>query len=360
MEILSEIRNRIAFITLNRPAALNALSLNMVIRLRALLDGYAADSGVYAICIGGAGEKAFCAGGDIRALYASIKDADLLSHQFFVNEYSLDYLLYSFPKPYVVLMDRIIMGGGMGIAQSARLRIVSERSRIAMPEVAIGFFPDVGGSFFLSRMPGSLGIYLGLTAVEINGVDAIYGQLADIYLPINAIDSLQNDLTALQWTDDRIADLQSFINARAEHHLPTSALSTLRAGIDTHFSHSSVREILASLETERRNEYADWAQQTIKRMRSHSPTMLNVTLRQLQQGKNMNLADCFRMELTMTRRCVEHGDFLEGVRALLIDKDNSPHWQPNRFEEVTQELVDTFFHSQWTSTAHPLAPLGNG
>jgi enoyl-CoA hydratase/carnithine racemase len=162
-EILCEISNHIAFITLNRPEALNALSLDMIIELRSLLDGYAADPQIHAVLIKGAGGKAFCAGGDIRALYQSFKNSGSLHREFFLREYPLDYLLYAYPKPYAVLMDGITMGGGMGLAQGSTLRIVGERTRIAMPEVAIGFFPDVGASYFLSRLPGAIGVYLALT-----------------------------------------------------------------------------------------------------------------------------------------------------------------------------------------------------
>ena len=167
MEILSETRNHIAVLTLNRPTALNALSLGMILELRKALAAHAAESSVRAVLLQGAGEKAFCAGGDIRALYESFKASGLAPRKFFVAEYPLDFWLYSYPKPHAVLMDGITLGGGMGLAQGSRLRIVGDRTRMAMPEVAIGFFPDVGGSFFLSRLPGALGMYLALTGVQI-------------------------------------------------------------------------------------------------------------------------------------------------------------------------------------------------
>ena len=356
-EILSEVRNHIAFLTLNRPDALNALSLDMIARLRTLLGEYAVDSEVYAVLIQGAGDKAFCAGGDIRSLYQSARESSSLHLDFFVKEYPLDYLLYGYPKPYIVVMDGITMGGGMGIAQGSTLRIVGERTRIAMPEVAVGFFPDVGASYFLSRLAGALGIYLALTGVQIRGADALYCQLADVYLPPAAIASLADDLSALNWSVDRSGDLRQFIRARAALGLSAPSLSLLRPGIDAHFSKPLVRDILASLEGERRTEYADWAEQTAELMRTRSPTMLGATLRQLQLGKTMNLAACFRMELAMAQQCLEQGDFLEGVRALIIDKDNSPQWKPNKIEDVTDSMIDAFFRNRWTSGAHPLAFL---
>jgi enoyl-CoA hydratase/carnithine racemase len=358
-EILSETRNHIAFITLNRPAALNALSLDMIVRLRTLFDDHAAEPKVHAVLVRGAGDRAFCAGGDLRALYQSFQDSSYLHREFFVAEYALDYLLYSYPKPYVVLMDGITMGGGMGIAQGSVLRVVGERTRIAMPEVAIGFFPDVGASYFLSRLPGALGVYLGLTGVQIRGTDALYAKLADVYLPPAAIASLADDLATLEWSDDTASDLRRFIHARAAQGLPAPTLSLLRTAIDAHFSHPTVPAILASLESEARPEYADWAQRSAALMRTRSPTMLCVTLRELRLGKEKSLAACFRMELAMAQQSFEQRDFLEGVRALIIDKDKTPRWTPNRIEDVTDAMVDVFFGNQWTAPAPPPAILEN-
>src|ERR1700749_466911 len=212
---ISEIRNNIAFITLNRPGALNALSLAMILELRDLLERCSAEPEVYAIVLQGAGDKAFCAGGDIRALYQSFKSSGSLHREFFAAEYPVDYLLYDYPKPYIALMDGITMGGGMGLAQGSRLRIVGERTRMAMPEVAIGFFPDVGASYLLSRLPGQLGRYFALTGVQIGAADALYSHLADLYLPPAAIAATRNELLTLRWSTDRFADLRGFFQARA-------------------------------------------------------------------------------------------------------------------------------------------------
>jgi enoyl-CoA hydratase/carnithine racemase len=343
LEVLSDIRNHVAIVTLNRPDALNALSLGMILRLRTLFGEFSADPEVFAVLIRGAGEKAFCAGGDVRALYKSFKSAGSLHNEFFAAEYPLDYLLYSYPKPYAALLDGITLGGGMGISQGSRLRMVGERTRMGMPEVAIGFFPDVGGSYFLSRLPGMLGRYLAVTGLKIGAADALYCQLADLYLPPAGIASIANDLSALHWSNDHFADLQRFLRARAAPPESAPILPALRECIDLHFSKASVAAILSALESESRSAYAAWAGETAQLMRSRSPTLLSVTLRQLQRGASMSLADCFRMELGMAAYAFEQGDFLEGVRAVLIDKDNNPRWRPSRIEEVTDSMIDAWF-----------------
>lgn len=356
-EILCEVRNQVALITLNRPEALNALSYDMLVELRRLLSAHAHDTSVRAVLIAGAGDRAFCAGGDIRALYQSFQQGSSLHRDFFLAEYPLDYLLHRYPKPYIALIDGITMGGGMGLAQASTLRIVGDRTRIAMPEVAIGLFPDVGGSYFLSRLPGALGPYLALTGTQIRGADALYAQLADVYLSAPAIASLFDDLTSLTWSTDARADLTRLIHERSAQGLPAPSLSILRPAIDEHFSQPSVPAIMASLEAERRPEYADWAAQTATLLNTRSPTMLAVTLRQLQRGATMELSECFRMELGMVQQCFVQGDFIEGVRALIIDKDNAPRWTPARIEEVTEEMIAAFFERQWPRTAHPLSNM---
>jgi enoyl-CoA hydratase/carnithine racemase len=368
MEILTDVRNKIAHLTLNRPAALNALSLTMVRELGQALKEFATDPQIRAILIRGAGDKAFCAGGDIRALYDSFKSGGSLHHDFFAEEYRLDYYLHKYPKPYVALIDGITMGGGMGIAQSSTLRIVGDRTRIAMPEVGIGLFPDVGGSYFLSRLPGALGIYLALTGNQIRAADALYAGLADRYLPPEAMLRLDAALDTLVWTDDGRGNLVRALDelttsgatgsataaafgASPAHSAATATstaastppLSSVRAAIDSHFSKATVSQIMDSLRGESRPEYTEWAAHTLKTMGTRSPTMMWVTLRQLQRGRALSLADCFRMELGITRQCFLQGDFIEGVRAVIVDKDNTPRWSPGRLEEVTEASVGAFF-----------------
>jgi enoyl-CoA hydratase/carnithine racemase len=360
LEILSEVRNHVAFITLNRPAALNALSLNMIIELRDVLHAHARDADVYAVIIRGAGEKAFCAGGDIRALYDSYRNSGTLHAEFFAAEYPLDYVLYSYPKPYVALLNGIVMGGGMGISQGSRLRIVGDKTRMAMPEVAIGFFPDVGASYFLPRLPGCLGLYLALTGTQVRAADAMYCELADFYLSPEAIAQLDARLETLEWTapDHQAtrADTSKLIRSLAADP-GTGSLVAVRAAIDEHFSSDSVPALLDSLGREARTEFKDWAQQTAALIATRSPTMLAVTLKQLQLGRSMTLAQCLRMEIGMAKQCFTQGDFVEGVRAMIIDKDNKPVWRPGRLGEVTQESVDEIFANPWGGSVHPLANL---
>jgi enoyl-CoA hydratase/carnithine racemase len=304
-----EVRNGVATVTLNRPEALNALTLGMLKDLSARLDAWETDDRVRMLVLRGAGEKAFCAGGDLRALYDSFKAGSVGQHEFFEVEYALDYRIHTYPKTVVAVMDGIVMGGGMGISQGAKVRIVGDRTRMAMPETAIGLFPDVGGSYFLSRLPGALGTYLGLVGPTLRAADAIYCGLADVNVGAAA----------------------------------ASEIEALAPTIDLHFGRDSVPAIIASLEAEKRPEFRDWAAKTLEALSKKSPTMLVVTLEQLRRGAKMSLADCFRMELDMVHGCFAQGDFIEGIRALIVDKDNKPRWNPARLASVTAASVEAFF-----------------
>lgn len=361
-EILFETRNHVGLITLNRPAALNSLSLPMVNAMAAQLRDWARDDSIYAVLVKGSGEKAFCAGGDIRALYGSLTTGGTLQDTFFLHEYRLDYSIHRYPKPYLALMNGITMGGGMGISQGARLRIVGDRTRMAMPETGIGLFPDVGASHFLSRLPGALGTYLGLTGAEIRAADALALKLADVYLPPDAIAGLEDALATMQWGHDICADIENLVRKLGVRHLPGATLPVLQPVIDRHFSRTGlpearIRDIMRSLEAETHPEYRDWAHSTLATLRKRSPLMLAVTAQQLQQGARLKLADCFRMELAMVHQCCRENDLVEGVRALLIDKDNAPRWKPARLEDVSEAMVGRFFRGPWSDAEHPLAGL---
>jgi enoyl-CoA hydratase/carnithine racemase len=241
------------------------------------------------------------------------------------------------------------------------MRIVGERTRIAMPEVAIGFFPDVGGSYFLSRIPGGLGLYLALTGAQIRASDALYTGLADVFMAREAVDTLEAQLSGLKWSgngsEDGRGDLSRLIRGLATAEPGAAPLASVRAAIDEHFAAASVSALLDSLDAERRPEYVEWARQTAATIRTRSPTMLAVTLRQLRLGRTMSFADCLRMEISMTQRLAAQGDFIEGVRAVIVDKDNKPQWRPATLAEVTDASVDVFFEDPWGSGANPLADL---
>lgn len=359
MEILSEISNHVAFITLNRPAALNALSFGMIETLTALLKGFLSDAQVHAVLIQGAGEKAFCAGGDIRALYESHRAGTKLQVDFFANEYPLDYLLRFYPKPYIALVNGITMGGGMGVAQGSKLKVAGDRTRMAMPECAIGFFPDVGASYFLSRLPGELGRYLALSGAQIRAADTVYCGLADFYLPPANIEALLQGLKALAWpgpAPEREAAVGNLVQSLAADPGP-AAMKSVRSAIDRHFAAPTVPEILASLAAESEPPYLKWAQETKKLMSARSPTMLKAAHEQLNRGRTMSFADCLRMEIGMAQQSFVQGDFVEGIRALVIDKDNAPKWRPAHLDDVSDEAVAALFKNPWEGQAHPLSNL---
>jgi len=329
----------------------------MLRQLHASLRACADDPEITAVLLRGAGDKAFCAGGDIRALYLSLLAGDPIHREFFVEEYALDYFLHRYPKPYIAVLNGITMGGGMGLAQGSRLRIVGERTRLAMPEVGIGLFPDVGASYFLSRLPGALGQYLALTGTTIAASDALYTGLADFYLAPTAMAQLEAGLIAAATAPALGVAPEQLVRKLATTPPDAATLAAQRSAIDMHFSARHVTDIFASLQGERRPEHREWAQGTLSILGSRSPTMLGLSLRQLERGRTMTLAECFRMELGMVQECFVHGDLREGIRATIIDKDKSPRWRPSRIEDVTDVDVEAFFRKRWTDARHPLANL---
>jgi enoyl-CoA hydratase/carnithine racemase len=323
-ELAASVRAGVATVTLNRPSSLNALSFGMIEGLAAWLERWRHDDSVRTLVLRGAGGKAFCAGGDIRALREGLTARSAVPGEFFAREYELDFRIHTYPKTIVALMDGIVMGGGMGISQGAALRIVGPRTRMAMPETAIGLFPDVGGSYFLSRLEGELGTYLGLSGATIEAADAVYCGLADL-------------------------------DVSEEPQVPT--LQALRPAIDRHFAHDRVEAIVESLAGETRPEYAEWAERTREALRKRSPTLLKVTLRQLRGARALSLADCFRRELDMIHACMDHGDMIEGIRAVIVEKDHAPRWDPPSLGEVDPATVERFFEPRWPPARHPLASL---
>ena len=350
----SRIAQRTAIVTLDRPKALNSLSLDMVRALTRVLMDWRGDPTVDAVVIGSSSPKALCAGGDIRFFHdcgrATPTGGSASIEDFFTEEYALNHLIHFYPKPYIALMDGVVMGGGMGIAQagpSCRGRVVTDKTKMAMPEVNIGLFPDVGGSYFLSRAPGRLGYYLALTGLTIGAADALYAGLADWYVPHDRMPQLAALIDSTPG-----AQLRDAIAAFAQPAAP-GALERERARIDRHFGAGSVAAIMASLE----RDDDDFAREALAAMRLRSPLMMSVTHELLVRGAGLDVADCLRMERNLVRRNFEHGEVLEGVRALVVDKDNAPRWNPARLDEVTQQTVDRFFEPAWPDYAHPLAHL---
>jgi enoyl-CoA hydratase len=335
-DVLFEQRGAAGIITLNRPKALNALTQDMCLRTKAQLEDWAKDPSIKAVVIRGAGERAFCAGGDIRALYDSGKAGTPYALDFYRDEYRLDAAIKHFPKPYVALIHGIVMGGGVGVSVHGSHRIAAETAVFAMPETDIGLFPDVGGSYFLPRCPGQVGMYLALTGARLKTTDCLYAGVATHFVPQAKWETLLERLangTAPHQALEGLAD-----------NVPDTFLETHRKSIDSIFGLQSVEAILAALDA----EGTDWAGETATTLRTKSPTSLKVTFRQIREGAKLEFDDCMRMEYRMVNRIVAGHDFYEGVRAAIIDKDGAPQWQPADLAGVGESDVDAYF-----------APLGD-
>ncbi|WP_322053460.1 enoyl-CoA hydratase/isomerase family protein [Paraburkholderia bannensis] len=367
-DVLFRVVNRVAIVTLNRPAALNALSHAMVREIAVLLERVRRDDAIVALVLEGAGPKGFCAGGDVRAIDRLARAGERLGddgwQQFFVDEYRLDYALHTFEKPLVALLDGVTMGGGMGLGQAAALRVATSRTKIAMPETRIGLLPDVGATHFLARMPVELELYVGLTGAMLNGADALHCNLADVCVPGEWLDGYEARLAQTHFDGNVRDSLRRVFDAPCQDAQATaSALSQHAALIATHFNRRArVFEIVASLRAALEGEPSEadraWLEATLEALTHYSPTMLEVTREALLRGRQMTLAESFRMELGIVARAIEEGDFCEGVRAHLIDKDRKPRWAPATLAEVRDERVQQFLCSPWRGQAHPLADLG--
>jgi len=359
-DVVAQVRGRVGCITLNRPRALNALSLGMVRDLMQALLAWQGDERVLAVAVRGSNKEgpfgAFCAGGDIRFLHQAGSTGNPEIEDFFTEEYALNHLIHNYPKPYIAFMDGIVMGGGMGISQGGTLRIATERTKIAMPETIIGLFPDVGGGYFLSRCPGRVGEWLALTGETIGAADAIAFNLADGFLPSGQQAAVWEGLGAQGFADG--AAVQQWVLSKMV--AAGACQISAREQIDQYFALTDVPAIVAALEGAEGAE-GDWARATAALLRKRSPLMLHVVLEQIRRARAMGLADDLRMERDMVRHCFYlrpgQSETLEGIRALAVDKDQSPAWRPARIEDVAPELVQEFFKSPWPAHAHPLAAL---
>ncbi len=356
-DVVVEVKGNMGLITLNRPCALNALTLDMVRALTATLLVWRDDPDVLAVAVRGSNKEgpfgAFCAGGDIRFLHKGGSSGDPQVEDFFTEEYALNYLIHTFPKPYIAFMDGIVMGGGMGISQRASLRLVTERTRMAMPETAIGLFPDVGGGYFLSRCPGRTGEWLALTGTTIGGAEAVALGLADGQVHSSLLTSLWDKLCTSVWSSAEGIESTIATKYVASDPFPVSA----RSLIDHYFSMDSVAAIVQALEA----TDGHWETQAAATLRKRSPLMLSVVLEQIRRARKLTLAQDLRMERDMVRHCFHlrpgASETLEGIRALAVDKDHAPQWSPSSIEDVTQDVVAPFFVSPWPAHAHPLAAL---
>ena len=321
---------RVGRIVLNRPQALNALDLAMIRACTRALEQWRDDPHVHGVVIEGAGDRAFCAGGDVRALRQYELDGEHhKAETFFREEYVLNLMIATYPKPYIALIDGICMGGGIGLSVHAPYRVATERAAFAMPETAIGFFPDIGATYFLPRLPGQVGTYLGLTGLRMQGADAVHAGLATHFVPRADLPALSRALA-----DDGPAAL----GAHAAP-LPAFSLAARRAAIDHCFGADGMAENVRRLEA----IGDEWATQTLAALRTVSPSALCWTLEALRRGADLTLPQCQTAELALTRTTMRHPDFAEGVRAMVVDKDRKPRWQSARIEDVDPAVITAMF-----------------
>lgn len=318
----------VGHVTLNRPKALNALSYDMAMALEAALDAWRADDGVKLVLVDAAGDRAFCAGGDIQQLYQRGIAGDYdFARTFWADEYRLNAKIAAYPKPYVAVMDGVTMGGGVGIAAHGSHRIVTDKTMLAMPECAIGLVPDVGGSYILARAPGRLGDFLGLTGTRIGAADAILTGFADTYVPSDRLEALKAEL---------IASGDVAVTARFAQTPPDGFLAAIQPEIDAAFDVCRPMEICRNLEA----VDTEWAGKALKAIRLGSPISIACTAAMIKCARDKNdLKRALQIEYRFVSRCMEHGDFLEGIRAAIIDKDRNPKFLESGLDQVTEAEV---------------------
>ncbi len=350
--------------TLHAPGSLNALSLDMIDRLAARFDAWADDASVAGVVLDAAGDKAFCAGGDVVALHRSITTTGrgrvpTQAAAFFEREYRLDHRLHTYPKPILCWGHGIVMGGGIGLLAGASHRVVTARTKLAMPEITIGFYPDVGGSAFLGRAPGRSGLFLALTGAPLNASDARFAGLADIQLRHEDHGAVLEAIAGARWRgarDDDAAQLSHLLEARARDvEPPPSPLRTSMDRIDAVIGHDRLDDLAPRL-LALANDDDPWLANAAAAFAKGAPSSARLSFEMQRRARHLSLAEVFRLEYQASVGCCLHGDFAEGVRALLVDKDRSPRWQPTRLADVDPSLVDTMLAPRFDG-AHPLADL---
>jgi enoyl-CoA hydratase len=338
-DIRIERRGGVVIVTLNRPRALNALSFDMCRALHEGLARWQADPGVHAVLIKGAGERAFCAGGDLRWLYeVLISQGVEPALEFYALEYAMNARLHHFTKPYIALLDGITMGGGVGVSVHGSHRVVTERTLFAMPETGIGFFPDVGATYVLPRLRGALGMYLGLTGAGLNAADCVWAEIGSCYVPSEGLDALEHALVRA----DLAADAHGTVDRLLASFQADPGPALLAEDIDwinSCYGRSDLAAVLKALGDEK----TGWGEGQLEQLSSKSPTSLAVTFRQLQEGAALDFDAAMRLEYRLVPRFLAGHDFREGVRALIIDKDRRPEWRPSRLEEVAAADIEAYF-----------------
>lgn len=345
--------------TLNSEKTLNALSPPMVDLLRPQLAQWEADEKIAAVILRGKGDKAFCAGGDVVQLTKS--ETTELAEQFFEKEYRLDYQIHVYKKPLIVWGNGIVMGGGMGLMSGASHRVVTPSTRIAMPEITIGLYPDVGGTWFLNRTPGKTGLFLALTGASINAADALFIGLADRFVANEFYGDVLNALASVSWSSQsakhfgQISDVLRGFEKQSREQMPPEQvrphcdlINTLCDGDDID---TIVRQILAWQGDDA------WLARAVKTLARGCPATIHLIDQQFRRGKHLSLREAFQMELIMSIHCARFNNFREGVRALLIDKDNQPKFEPATLAEITPEFIDAHFQPPWKNGINPLCDL---
>jgi enoyl-CoA hydratase len=340
-EVIIEARRGLGIITLNRPRALNALTLEMIRIITGTLHTWRTDESIKAVLFRGAGDRAFCAGGDLKAFHRAGMDFRKGNSSaktpvvFFAEEYAMNRLVFQYPKPTIAVMDGITMGGGFGIAGHCAHRIVTEKSVIAMPETGIGFFPDVGSIFHLLRCQKHIGHYMAMTGLPITGADAIMAGLARYFIKCENTENIPYALENIGGDANAIEKAISGFTVAP----PQPTLATHADKIDHFFRITNIHALLAVLD----KDPSDWAQDTLKTLRRRAPASVMVTAAYMARAENMDFDEIIRTDFILAQRFVQRNDLYEGIRAVLIDRDNAPKWSPHDFDQITEDFVENYF-----------------
>ncbi len=358
---------RVAFATMNAEKSLNSLTLDMIRLFYPQLKSWEADPGICCIVLQGAGEKALCAGGDIRHMYEAMVEHpgpelnNPFAASYFAEEYRLDYSIHTCPKPFLCWGHGIVMGGGIGLMNGASHRVVTERSRLAMPEITIGLYPDVGGSWFLNRMPGRTGLYLALTGASLNAADSLRLNLADHFLPAAQKETVYQILLSTAWTDNCL-DNKTLLSRRLGELERDPGEHSITSNVWNHYdfiqqvtSGHDLREIIGAINGANHDD--SWIAKCQSALHRGSPTSAMVLYELYRRAKHLSLSEVFRLEYGVSLQFAAHPDFTEGVRALLIDKDNNPSWTPPTYDLVTAEWIEEHFAAPCPDEEHPLRDL---